>query len=157
MSEGLIAAAANAVEAFGSRRMTKRPCRSVAAIRYHETCNRFGHRRTRRVFLRVYIHASATLFALGNRREARRFYDGAFLFGNRTAVRTELLAACVRLAGIRPHATDTQAIWGLVCGAMMYRPDDLTAEDVWLEFSRSGIQRDALGERPAFVPSFALV
>ena len=160
MSDGIIVAAAKAVEDFTKKYKVKntprKTLRSKAAQSFDRACTRFGRRRTQRVFLRAYIRVAVAHFVSGEQRQGRRFYDGAFLFADQTAVRKELLAACIKAAREPYRAGNTDAVWCLVSATGQYPPADMNFESIRTAFFAEGIDTRKLGKPPAYIPSYVL-
>lgn len=93
----------------------------------------------RKALLAGYVCTAVKLFSAGRVREARRFYDGAFEFGDKQQVRSVLLVACIKSARKSLKADKHDAVWLLLATARAY--GSLPPNEVEELFVKRGIHR----------------
>jgi len=74
-----------------------------------------------------------------DRKMTRRFYEGAFAFGDRTAVRLQLLQCCAAQAYKYFLAGEHQLVWRLMDLVHEYPPDGMDSQAILDYFTSAGV------------------
>jgi hypothetical protein len=146
---------AGVIEAYSLRLRSRNPKTDVLRIRRESTLQVHGPK-ARKYLLRAFVHSAVDHFARNEMRAGRRFYDGAYLFGTKNAVRGALLSSCLSASSNAFKAGEHQAVWRLLEIAHTYRPESLNPEDVNERFSKAGVVIHELDEPSADQPLWRL-
>lgn len=135
MSEGIIPPL---VDAFKNRRRSRNPktdplrlCRQ-AVLRSRDPL-------LKGKTVQAFAKEAVKHFVDGDPRACRRFYDGAFCFGDKLLIRTELLRQCVEAAVTELGRGNQQVVWRLLDLAMAHPPNDISPEAVYERFASAGV------------------
>lgn len=148
---GIGRAVRSVLEAYAKRLRTNNPKTDALRMR-KQALRTYGYLERRKVLVNLFVKAAAKQFAAGNVREARRFYDGAFEFGNKDQVRGKLLAVCTAMAAAAFRAGDHDAVWNLLAAARFYHPLGMCRADVNSLFGSKGVVISELRRPSCFEP-----
>jgi hypothetical protein len=131
------------LEEYAARNRTNNPKTDPVRLQKQSALQRYGDHFFAAA-VRAFVRAAVTQFAMGNLREARYFYNGAFAFGNRDMVRRLLCRFSLAAAKQALRDGEHQTIWRLLAAIHAYPPDDMTPSDVNSLFTQRGIPLGAL-------------
>lgn len=91
-----------------------------------------------------FVKAAVSQFALGNAREARRFYDGAFEFGTKDLIRGRMFG-CLLASAAKAYAEgDHEVVLRLLAAAHSYPPRVMTVQEIHHVFEHYGVSIKSL-------------